>query len=224
MSPAQLRRVHRDLRWVNRWLGGHAATGAVLDPLFEAAERLRILDVGTGGGDVPVHLLRRGAARDCRVEVVGLDADPTAVSAAQSRLDGRLGAEERGRIRIVEGDARSLPFADGAFDVSTATLVLHHFRGPAARAVLREMDRVARLGIVVNDLHRHRLAYAGILLLTRLLGMDPMVQADAPLSVRRGFRRPDLAALAQRAGLASPCIRWHWAFRWTLSTVPQPLA
>jgi ubiquinone/menaquinone biosynthesis C-methylase UbiE len=216
----QLRRVHRDLRWVNRWLGGHAATGAVLDPLFEAAERLRILDVGTGGGDVPVDLVRRGAARGCRVEVVGLDADPTAVAAARARLDGRFGAEGRGRIRLVEGDARSLPFTDGAFDVSTTTLVLHHFHGPAAPAVLREMDRVARLGIVVNDLHRHRLAHAGIYLLTRLLGMDPMVQADAPLSVRRGFRRRELAALARQAGLASARIRWHWAFRWTLSTCP----
>jgi predicted nuclease with RNAse H fold len=45
-----------------------------------------------------------------------------------------------------------------------------------------------------------------------------MVQHDAPLSVARGFRRAELAAIAKQAGLR-PTIRWHWAFRWALSTL-----
>jgi hypothetical protein len=86
--------------------------------------------------------------------------------------------------------------------------------------LLREMDRVSRLGIVVNDLHRHPIAYAGIWLLTRLLPVSPMVRQDGPLSVRRGFRRCDLTALFRTAGLTRPQMRWHWAFRWTSSTLP----
>ncbi|PSQ77395.1 MAG: methyltransferase type 11, partial [Bacteroidetes bacterium QH_6_63_17] len=63
------------------------------------------------------------------------------------------------------------------------------------------------------------LAWIGIWLLSRGLRMAPMVQHDGPMSVRRGFRADELRALAQAAGLPAPSIRWHWAFRWTLSTI-----
>jgi predicted nuclease with RNAse H fold len=83
------------------------------------------------------------------------------------------------------------------------------------------MQRLVQSGVLVNDLHRHPLAYVGIWALSRGLGMARMVQHDAPMSVRRGFRRRELEALAEKASLPSPSVRWHWAFRWTLSTIPR---
>ena len=104
--------------------------------------------------------------------------------------------------------------------MSHAALFLHHFHGDDAVRLLREMDRVSRLGIVVNDLHRHPLAYAGIWALSRLLRMTPVVQHDGPISVLRGFHKAELPALTQAANLPPPDLQWRWAFRWTLSTLP----
>ncbi len=81
------------------------------------------------------------------------------------------------------------------------------------------MQRIARRGILVNDLHRHPMAYVGIWLLSRALRMAPMVQHDGPMSVRRGFRKEELKTLAHKTGLSPSFIQWHWAFRWTLSTI-----
>jgi len=214
-----LRTALENLRWINRLLGGLRATRAVLSPLLRTQSQLDVLDVGTGTGDYLVHLARIGPQFDTEVRAVGVDLNPTTVGQGRAWLDETLGTRLRSRVRIEIGDALNLPYPDDAFDVVHAALFLHHVHGPEAVALLREMERVSRFGIVVNDLHRHPLAYAGIWILSRVAGCSPMVQHDGPLSVRRGFRQADLRRLADAVPLPRPAIRWHWAFRWTLSTV-----
>jgi len=222
ITGERLRRALDDIRWINRLLGGYSATNSVFDPLLHTHSNLRVLDVGTGSGDYPARLVRRAHRRDTEMNAVGVDVNPATVGYGRAWLDAHLSPPLRGRVRLEVADALHLPYPDDAFDVTHAALFLHHFHGPEAPRLLREMARVSRLGIVVNDLHRHPLAYAGIWALSRLLRMAPMVQHDGPLSVQRGFRRSDLEALAHEAPLSAPSIRWHWAFRWTLSTVRPP--
>jgi ubiquinone/menaquinone biosynthesis C-methylase UbiE len=220
-GPA-LRSALRDLRRINRLLGGLRATRAGLAPLLRHRRSLTMLDVGTGTGDYVADAVRQGAHTGCAVEATGVDLNPVTIGHGRAWLDHTLPRPLRSRARLEIADALALPYADDTFDVTHAALFLHHLHGAAAVQLLREMDRVSRLGILVNDLHRHSLAYVGIWGLSRLFGMSPMVQHDGPVSVLRGFRRADLAALARRAGLRRPRIRWHWAFRWTLSTVGPP--
>lgn len=208
-----------NLRWINRWLGGYRATRSVLAPLLRCRESLRVLDLGTGAGDYLAAIVWTGHATGTAVQATGVDLNPVAVGHGRAWLDTTLPRPLRSQVQLMVGDALALPYADNTFDVVHAALFLHHFYDKRAVALLREMRRVSRLGILVNDLHRHPLAYAGIWLLTRGLSFSPMVQHDAPLSVRRGFSRSELRALACRAGASRPRVRWHWAFRWTLSTL-----
>lgn len=220
IGGAVLEQTLDELGLVNRWLGGHGATWAVLGPVVRAAGRpLAVLDVGTGGGDGALDLVRRSARGAHGLRAVGLDANPVTLASAQRRADAGLTAAQRACVSFVEGDARAMPFEDDTFDVAVASLVLHHFDEDEAVRVLREMERVSRGGIVVNDLHRHALAYAGIRVLAALLPTSVMFAHDAPLSVRRGYVREELYDLAFAAGLSHPSVRWHWAFRWTLDTV-----
>lgn len=219
ITDARLSGALRDLRLTNRFLGGYASTGALLDPLFEASDQVRIVDVGTGGGDSLADLVLRGDRLGCRVEAIGVDLNAGAVEYAESFLDEALPPSLRDRAAVVQGDALDLPFAAGRFDVAVSALFLHHFDRVDATQVLREMDRVTQRGLVVNDLHRHWLAYASIVVLSRLLPVSDMYRHDAPLSVRRGFTREELHVLADHARLGPAAVQWHWAFRWTLSTI-----
>jgi hypothetical protein len=98
--------------------------------------------------------------------------------------------------------------------MTTASLFCHHFTDAELVALLRRWHQQAGLAVVINDLHRHPLAYYSIKYLTKLLGGSRLVQHDAPLSVARAFSRADWQRLLAQAGITEYSLRWCWAFRW----------
>jgi len=213
----RLTRALDNLRGVNRLLGGYATTRYALRAVLRThPSTSTLLDLGTGIADFPEFMVRWADRQGHPLTVTALDANPVTVAYARVALDRRLPPRLRARITVDTGDATRLPYPDDAFDIVHASLFLHHFDTTAAPALLREMRRVARLGVIVNDLHRHPLAYYSILALGKILPVSPMFANDGPVSVLRGFTRPDLQTLAADAGLVAPRIRWHWAFRWSL--------
>ncbi len=198
----------RDLRRVNRWLGGSAlsrsalialATGFHRDPRvghLDWRERpITMLDVGTGSADIPVALVRWTDARGMHLEVEAIDVRHEIVDVAREVTAGV------GAVKLEVADGPPLPYPDHAFDVAHMSLVAHHLEPNELEALLREMGRVSRVGVIVNDLERGRLAWLGAWLLARLLTRNRLTRHDAPLSVRRAYRAPELAQIAARVGL-----------------------
>ncbi len=227
LTDVRLTRALDNLRQVNRWLGGYAATLHALAPLLlrPPARPLRVLDLATGVADFPSVLVRRAARRNVAVEVVAVDVNEATVAYGRQVLDRELPPDLRRRVRVQTGDALALPFEDRSFDACTTALFLHHLAQPDAVRLVREMRRVSRYGFVINDLHRHPVAYYSIKALAAILPVSPMFRHDGPVSVLRAFTREELRAVAHEAGIEAFRIRWHWAFRWTLSTIepdPQP--
>ena len=214
-----------ELRLVNRYLGGYSATLDVLGPWLKkrADVKMRLIDIGTGVGDFPEVIIRWAARQipPIDLEIVAVDANPATVAFAKESLARRLPESLGKKITVACADALDLPYADGSFDIAMAAMFLHHFPEPSAVPIVRAMAQVARHGVLINDLHRHPLAYFGIRTLTRLLPASPMVRHDGPLSVLRGFRKRELAEIARSAGIESFQIRWHWAFRWVLSSLVE---
>ena len=223
ITDERLTEALEQLRWVNRLLGGYSTTMAVLAPFLRVrgGQMTRILDLGTGIADFPEYIVHWAEAQavDIQVEITAVDANPATIDYAQQTLKKRLNDRQRAKISLEVADALALPYPDNAFDIGMGAMFLHHFAQPKAIAIVKDLQRVSRQGIIINDLHRHPLAYAGIYSLTRLLPAAPMVRNDGPLSVLRGFRADDLTAIAQGAGLTNFSLRWYFPFRWLLSTV-----
>jgi SAM-dependent methyltransferase len=175
----------RDLARVNRFLGGVALTAWGIARLGAAAGA-RVLDVGTGGADIPRALAGRWSwtGVDSRPEVIGL-----------ARLAGGPAVD------LAVADGRALPWPDATFDVAHLSLVLHHLDPVAAVALLRQLRRVARLGVVVNDLDRARVYWLGAAVLARLATRNRFTRRDAPLSVRRAYTVREVGDLLRVAGL-----------------------
>lgn len=168
-------------------------------PLLRLARRnprnpLRILDIATGSGDVPIALAVRAKRSGVRVEIHGCDISDTAVSVA------RAAARDAGVSAIFfRHDVIADPLP-GGFDAVTCSLFLHHLSEPDAVAVLGRMRAAGKL-VLVNDLDRSPagfvLAWAG----ARVLSRSPVVHFDAPASVRSAFTAAEAVAFAEAAGL-----------------------
>ena len=209
-DPGALRGNLRDLERVNRWLGGTALSAHGIDALAGDRESLTILDIGTGAADIPLALLARSARAGRRLRVTGIDSRPEVLAAAVVRRPA-LGATAGLELHV--GDGRSLPFPDRSFDIAHASLLVHHLDPTAAVALLREMGRVARRGIVVNDLLRGRGAWLGAWLLSHLATRNRYTRHDAPLSVSRAYTASELTSLVAAAGLRVESARRGGPFR-----------
>jgi ubiquinone/menaquinone biosynthesis C-methylase UbiE len=207
----------RDLRRVNRWLGGTALTTRALEALAGAAgdagEAISLLDVGTGAADIPLALIETWRRRGRRLEATAIDERAEVVAAARAS-DPRV--DSTARLTLAVADGRSLPYPDGAFDVAHASLVLHHLEPVDAVSMLREMNRVSSRGIIVNDLARSPWSLAGAWLLSHVATLNRYSRHDAPLSVRRAYTRSEGHALIAAAGLRSVAefvgpFRYRWA-------------
>ena len=198
------------LATINRLLNGYGPSlsgiAALLPP---GARAFTVLDVGAGGGDLARRMIDWAAARGMRARVLGIDPLVSIVDYARTASAGY------GTLRFDVADLFALG-GDETFDVVHAAQVLHHFDSDRAQLALVKMYQLARRGVVVNDLHRHPLAYYSIKLLTRCFSRNRLIRNDGPVSVLRGFRRRTLERLVREAGLPPPEIRWRWAFRWQM--------
>lgn len=205
LTPGELAENLADIARLNR-LGPTRALLARLEPLLarhRGRAPLRVLDLGTGAADVPAALVRWARARGRRVSVAALDLRPEVLACA-----GRV-AREWPEVRLVAADALHPPVRSGGVDLVLCSLTLHHLPEAAVVRLLGLMADLGRLGFVVSDLRRSRLAYATVWLTTRLISRNRLTRHDGPLSVRRAYTRAELQRLAAAAGV--PGIRWHRA-------------
>lgn len=206
-----------DLSRLNRFTGGVFLTIRALGRLtrdLAPGDDLEIVDVATGGGDFPRAMAAWARRRGLQARILATDLSPTILGLAA--CDGPPGVE------FAVADARRLPFGDGSFDVATCSLLLHHLEPDDAVLMLEEMRRVARRGVIVNDLVRSWVGYLGALVLPRAMSKNPLFRHDAPLSIRRAYTRGEMYALAARAGLGP--IRFHGfpGYRVTMTAGGRP--
>lgn len=209
-DPAELEHSLRQVAQVNRWLGGGRALRRHLDPLVRGGRPVHVLDVGTGNGGTLRELGTWAARRGARWSAVGVELSPQSAGLAW-----------RSGTRTVLGDALRLPFTADAFDAALCTLTLHHFADEHAIALLREMARVSRGPVLVNDLERTRLNYWGARLLAATLWRgNRLTRHDGPVSVLRSFTAAELLELGRRAGLSGASVRRHFPWRIVLEGRP----
>jgi 2-polyprenyl-3-methyl-5-hydroxy-6-metoxy-1,4-benzoquinol methylase len=187
-----------DVARLNAIFGGRHITVDHVKRMLADVPRDRtitILDVGTGGADIPRALARWARRTGRRVLILALDRDSATLSFA------RQVAAPYPEIVLLQSDALALPVRPGSVDVVISALTLHHLEPAAAVRHLAEMDAAARTGILVNDLMRSRAAYCAVWLATRALTRNRMSRHDGPLSVLRAYTPDEVRALCEKAGL-----------------------
>jgi len=199
-----------ELEVINRWLGGNHVTIDAISTLLKGTTKrtICVADLGCGRGDMLALIDRWAKKQGLDVNLIGIDANPYVIDAARKRLN------EFPHIRLKAVNILSPAFQNEKFDVVIGTLFYHHFSDEQLITFFSRLKEQAHIGFLINDIHRHSLAYYSIKILTRLFSRSSMVKYDAPLSVLRAFSREELSRILYSAGIRNFTIKWKWAFRW----------
>jgi 2-polyprenyl-3-methyl-5-hydroxy-6-metoxy-1,4-benzoquinol methylase len=213
LDPAQHQQALRGLARINAWSG----SARILWPAIAALARhirpapLRVLDVASGGGDVPIRLWRRARRSGLRLDVAGCDKSAVAVAHAQRQADA-AGAD----VQFFTHDAMAQPLPAG-YGVLTCSLFMHHLASSEAICLLEAMKQGAGQLVLINDLRRSALGWLCAYVVTRILSRSSVVHVDGPRSVAAAYTCSEAAELAQRAGLTGAAVARRWPFRFLIT-------
>ncbi len=198
---------------LNFWSRSYAGLWAALrDEARRVAPRpLRVLDVATGSGDIPIHLAHCARRAGVKLSLGACDISATALETAQRRA-----TKNNVALELFQCDATKEPLPSG-YDAVITSLFLHHLSEPSALGLLQSMATAASRLVLVNDLQRSPLNLGLVTLASRLLSRSPIVHFDGPASVRAAFTIPEAKALAAKAGLINAVVVPHFPCRWLLT-------
>ncbi|HET8586586.1 MAG TPA: methyltransferase domain-containing protein [Candidatus Limnocylindria bacterium] len=197
LDPREVRANLRELAMLNRLPGGTQQSIEAIRLLADGVRDLRVLDLGTGGGESALAFAAAGRSGVGGWRVVAVDSNPEVFEVARRRT------ARAPEVELLLADARALPFDDGSVDVAHASLLLHHLDPQDAVAVLGEMARVARRGVVINDLRRGMLPYLITAAVTLALTRSRYTRHDGLASARRAYTIRELDELLHAAGLVT---------------------
>ena len=220
MEGALLRDTLDKLGTINKWLGGNRVTLNGITSLLKGkpkTQTYRIVDLGCGHGDMLRLVAQLGRKKGYTFQLVGVDANADTIAYA------KVLSVDYPEISYRKEDIFSETFQKQHYDITLATLFLHHFKTEALEALLKNSCQQSAIGIVVNDLHRSAVAYG----LFKIIGLgisNEMIRKDGLTSILRAFKRKDLEALSKKLQLPTR-ITWQWAFRyqWLIDTETQKL-
>jgi SAM-dependent methyltransferase len=194
-----------DLARVNRVTMAARPTLRFLAAATVPGHRYRLLDVGYGDGDMLRRIARWRERRGIVFDLTGIDLNPRSEQAARAHTPAGAAIDWR------TGDYADL--AGGGWDFVISSLVAHHMTHAQLVAFLRFMQAEARIGWLVNDLHRHGFAYRGWPLLARLFSWHPIVRHDGHLSIARSYRSAEWPPLLAEAGVPDARVFRAFPFR-----------
>jgi SAM-dependent methyltransferase len=210
VADSEFEGVLKILEVINSWLGGYSATTRPLEKLCsDATKTYVIVDVGCGGGDSLRVIDHWAKKKSIKVQLYGVDLSGVAVNYARKMSVGR-------QITYLEGDCFEVHKLLPQIDIITSSLFTHHLDDKSLEDFVLYMDQYARMGWVINDLHRHWLGYYSIWLITTLFVRNRLVRYDARISVWRGFKKDDYNTLFRKLRINLVKVNWRWAFRWSV--------
>lgn len=207
---ADIKKNMQELNTINTLLGGHAITIDGFSELAGNSKRITVCEIGCGGGDNLAAIVKYCRHQNIDIHCIGIDMKRECIEVAQSLQP------LNGISQWIVSDYAKAKFEDRP-DIIFSSLFCHHFTDDDLVQQLQWMQQNSRIGFFINDLHRNSIAYRSIQILTKCFSSSYLVKNDAPLSVARGFIKPEWMKICKAAGLKNVSIKWKWAFRHLLT-------
>ncbi|KIA83694.1 methyltransferase [Kaistella solincola] len=200
-----------DIARINQLLGGNSVTLQGVKKLikdFPIDQTITIMDFGCGGGDMLRMLAKFGQENGLKFNLIGIDANEATIRHAEKC------SAQFDNISYLAEDIFLYDFSEYKIDIALITLTLHHFKDEGILKIVNVILNLVTKGIVVNDLHRSKLAYRLFQMIIFIFNLKKMTAEDGLISILRGFKREDLEKYSKDLQLKKYSIKWKWAFRY----------
>ncbi len=197
------------LATINKLLGGNSVTIDGLKILLKKRPKdktIKIVDLGCGSGDMLRKVANYGRTNGYHFQLLGIDANDATITYAREL------SKSYPEISFIKQDVLAEEFTALRYDIAMCTLFLHHFEDAVALNLVKVLLRNANFGVLINDLHRHKMAYYLFKIIT--FGIkNRMTREDGLTSILKAFKREDLKRFSKELNYKSS-ITWRWAFRY----------
>jgi 2-polyprenyl-3-methyl-5-hydroxy-6-metoxy-1,4-benzoquinol methylase len=211
LEGEELRDALDKIAAINTLLGGNKLTVKAVKRFLDRIDTqktITIADVGCGNGDMLRLLANYARKRNITLELTGIDANRFTIDYA-AKL-----SENYPNIHYVCLDIFEEEFERLQYDIILCTLTLHHFKDDAILKIMKRFYDNTTTGVIINDLHRSKIAYRLFQVISTIFGLNRMSTEDGLVSILRGFKRQDLEAYSKQLGFKNYNITWRWAFRY----------
>ncbi|MEX2350465.1 MAG: class I SAM-dependent methyltransferase [Flavobacteriaceae bacterium] len=211
LHDAEIKDVFEDINTVNHYLGGNKITLNGIQQLIKnipKGKEITITDLGCGDGEMLAYCARYARKYKHNFKLSGIDINPQIIEEAKEKM------KNFPEITFINEDVYSKEFAKNKVDIFLCTLTLHHFDDNQIENLLATLSNQARLGIVINDLHRNKLAYGLFKMFSSFFLKTKIAKNDGLVSILRGFKRKELETFSNKLNSNKHTINWKWAFRY----------
>jgi len=209
IPKSQLIHNLHELDFINRVLGGHSISlNGIKKLVVDKNKVYHIVDLGCGSGDLMQYIANWAVKEGYKVRLTGIDRNPNVINYLNNYC------KDYPEITGVASDYRDYLKTGVSIDVIHSSLFCHHLKDDELSDLFSYFKVNTKNGFVINDLHRHWIAYYGVYLITRLLNGTALSKNDGPISVLRAFKAKEFRVLLQKAGIINYSMGWKWAFRY----------
>ncbi|WP_282087131.1 methyltransferase domain-containing protein [Aquimarina algiphila] len=206
-----------DISKVNKLLGGNSITIRAVHKLIEdtdSSQQLTILDLGCGDGEMLRSIAKSLRKKKRNVKLIGIDLSEKCLTYARKL------SVSYPEISYQKQNILNLEASKFSYDIILCTLTLHHLKCNEIRDVMKKMIELAKVGVVINDLHRSGIAYYLFKIFSFFFIKGHIAKNDGLISIKRGFKKKELLQYAISMNLQHYNIHWKWAFRyrWVIMT------
>ncbi len=211
-SGEVIKQTLKELDRINTLLGGNQVSTNGLKKLLskEKGNSFHIADLGCGGGDLMVEMSKWGQKNGYDLSFTGIDANASIIDYARGNTKSYSNIDYKD-LNIFSAEFKSMKF-----DVVHCSLFTHHFTDEQLSILIKQLLTQSKIGIVINDLHRHTISYYFTKWVISALSKSEMVRYDSIVSVARSFKRKELLSILEKAEARNFSLTWKWAYRWQL--------
>ena len=212
MGSGLAKEVHESLRHiaiVNKWWGGGPLLRRFIVPRVEQLRprtKVRILDVGTGSGAMPLTIIRWARKNRFTIRIVAVDIN---------RGHLKLARQTTGpypEIQLVAADANHLPFRAESFDIVLSTLFLHHFNEQELVEMIPSFQAVSRYAVILDDLIRSQLTRILFRIVSSVFTQNTLTRQDGELSILRAYTPAEMLSILHQTRLPHVQLYARWCY------------